>query len=349
MASKKKVASAVSPLTGEIVTVPSTAKGGEPSMKEPEGKNGEVSPDVKDSGIVHKTKLELIKKDVDGALAIARQFDRDLARLRVGPDGLWTQLVEKHVFVLADWNGARDAFRATLWKTVQDSVKAENPMPEGMEESTWLTMVNSLADSIVKKPNYQVLVSQFNVLGRFFQKDGPGRERLIAILKGEAKDEQGKLVIPKKEGDSLAWQPVFKVLQSEAPPSTRGRKRGTTNKDSNAKTGKGPGQQAPAQATPQDVVSDPAEIAAKTRKSVVEATLIYVEKLHPSAEYLVPVMLALANKLKACLDSKELQECGLLLVDYANGDKVAESEEEDTEEEEVTPKLAAGVKRRGGL
>ena len=144
---------------------------------------------MKDSGIVHETKLELIKKDVDGALAIARQFDRDLARLRVGPDGLWTRLVEKHVFVLADWNGARDAFRATLWKTVQDSVKAENPMPKEMDESTWLTMVNSLTDSIIKKPNYQVLVSQFNTLGRFFQKDGPGRDRLIAILKGEAKDE----------------------------------------------------------------------------------------------------------------------------------------------------------------
>lgn len=334
MASKKKVAAAVSPLTGEIVTVPSTTKGGEPSMVEPKGPNSEVSSDVKDSGIVHETKLELIKQDVDGALAIAKQFDRDLARLRVGPDGLWTRLVEKHVFVLADWTGARDAFRATLWKTVQDSVKAENPMPEGMDESTWLTMVNSLTDSIVKKPNYQVLVSQFNVLGRFFQKDGPGRDRLIAILKGEAKDEAGKLVIPKKEGNSLAWQPVFKVLQSEAPPSTRGRKRGTTNKDSNAKKGIAPGLPQ-TQVTPQEVVTDPAEVQKKVRESTMRACIEYIDKLATDREFLVPVMLALANKLKASGD-ENLQDVGLLMIDSAQAGSVPEEEEE---EEEVTPKI----------
>ncbi len=333
MASKKKVASAVSPLTGEIVTVPSTTKGGEPSMIEPKGTNSEVSSDVKDSGIVHETKLELIKKDVDGALVIARQFDRELARLRVGPDGLWTRLVEKHVFVLADWNGARDAFRATLWKTVQDSVKAENPMPEGMDESTWLTMVNSLTDSIVKKPQYQVLVSQFNTLGRFFQKDGPGRDRLIAILKGEAKDEAGKLVIPKKEGNALAWQPVFKVLQSEAPPSTRGRKRGTTNKDSNTRTGKAPGL-TQTQATPNDVVADPALVQKQIRESTMQTCIEYINKLSTDREFLVPVMLALANKLKASGD-ENLQDVGLLMIDSAQAGSVPEEEEE----EEVQPKM----------
>ena len=344
---KGKQSTAIQPLTGEIVNVPSTTKGGVPTMKEPEGKNGDVSPDVKDSGIVHETKLELIKKDVDGALAIARQFDRDLARLRVGPDGLWTRLVEKHVFVLADWNGARDAFRATLWKTVQDSVKAENPQPQGMDDSTWLTMVNSLTDSIVKKPQYQVLVSQFNTLGRFFQKDGPGRDRLIAILKGEAKDESGKLVIPKKEGNALAWQPVFKVLQREAPPSTRGRKRGTTNKDSNAKTGKAPGLPSSApQVSPQKIVTDPAQVQKQVRESTMQACIEYINKLSTDREFLVPVMLALANKLKASGD-ENLQDVGLLMIDSAQAGTVPDEEQED--EEEVTPKLAAGVKRRGGL
>ena len=345
---KASQSTTIQPLTGETIIVPATKRGTKPTMKEPEGKNAEVSTDVQTSGIPVESKLSLIKRDVDTGISIAEKYVSDLARSRVGPDGTWTKLVEGHVYTLADWTGIRDTFKATLFATVKAKVVEANPMPEGTDEGIWNASVNAMTDAALKQPVYNTLVSQFNLIGRFFQKRGEeppvGREKLLQILKGETRS-------PDKADKALAWKPVLVELQSVAPASTRGRKRGTTNKDSNAKTGKGPGQQAPAQATPQDVVSDPAEIVAKTRKSVVEATLIYVDKLHPSTEYLVPVMLALANKLKACLDSKELQECGLLLVDYANGDKVAEEEEEegDTEGEEVTPKFAAGVKRRGGL
>lgn len=333
MASKKKVASAVSPLTGEIVNVPATKRGAKPTMKEPEGTNTQLASDVQTSGIAIPSKIDLIKLDIDQGLAIADRYMADLAQSRVGPDGIWTRLVEGHVYTLADWTGIRDTFKVTLWKTVQERVKRENPMPEGTDESLWLASVNAMADATVKQPVYAVLASQFNIIGRFFQKRGEeppvGRERLLQILKGET------LAKPAKNG-AIPWAPVLKELQSVAPASTRGRKRGTTNKDNDAKKGIAPGLPQ-TQVTPQEVVTDPAIVQKQVRESTMRACLEYIDKLATDREYLIPVMLALANKLKASGD-ENLQDVGLLMIDSAQAGSVPDEEEEE-EEEEVTPKI----------
>ena len=80
----------------------------------------------------------------------------------------------------------------------------------------------------------------------------------------------------------------------------------------------------------------------------MRACIEYINKLSTETEFLIPVMLAFANKLKQS-DDATLQDLGALMIDSAQGETVPEEEEGDTEGEEVTPKLAAGVKRRGGL
>ena len=302
------------PVTGEPVTVkgtiPFTAK---PSMNPP------TQPVETTSGINLPARMDLIASDVNESFNALREFEQRVHGGRIGPNGRWTQLIERFCYSLKDWNEIKQAFLATLRTKLAEQIKNENPKPEGLNDHEWNSLVQGMVDVRMKTGSVQTLVSQFSIIGRFFGKNGPGKERLVELLKGTGQER-------------VTYAGTLRLLAS-AVPTGRGRKAGSTNMAgpvSNAKKEEG-------NSTPTivQVETNADDIKAKTRISTRTSAIAFIGALHPTAEFLIPVMRALANKFKEAA-VPELQVIGAMMID-----EITPPQSDDDEGEEEPQRKAS--------
>lgn len=312
MASRKSVTT--KPVTGESVTVKGNSVSAKPSMNPP------LQSSSVESGIVSASRSELIVADVNAGFNAMQAFETAVHGGRVGPNGRWTILVEKYCFTYKDWQEIKTIFHSALRAKIVSQIKEENAKPDEIDDKDWHDLIQGMADARMKSPSVNTLVSQFGVIGRFFSEKGPGKDRLLEILKGTG---QAK----------LTYSGTIKQLV-DAVPTGRGRKAGSTNVNPVRAESNAPNSGA-SSGTIAQVENNPEAIKTQTRLSTSNSAVTFINSLFNDPQYLVPSIRALGNKLKES-DVKELQELGLLMIDTIT----PERDEEDEEDEEPARKTA---------